>query len=763
MTKQFFFQYTQPVTFFSVFAFLLASFQVSAQEVERLMPQTIIDGVELDMGFAGGLNSPQLSAVDLNNDQIDDLYIFDRTTNLHLTFINAGTPNEPSYTFAPEYADNFPTCVNFVLMRDYNGDGAADIFAHFKTPVKGMQVFTGYFDSENRLAFEPFQFCCEQYNIVYFELFNGSTTQVFIGDTDYPVVEDIDGDTDLDILTWSVGGGYVEWYRNISIEEGYGLDSLIFELADNCWGKFYESSFSDELTLSPDPDECANGFGGNDVDTRHAGSTTLTFDADNDGDLEVLIGDIISPHLKYLVNGGDSEDAWATAQDAFYPSYDEPAEIPDFPAAFYLDLNNDGLKDLVAAPNDINATLNYDVVWFYQNMTSNEFPEFELQQKDFLVDRMLDFGAGSNPCFFDYNADGLKDILVGTDGYYLPVTGRDPRLILLENVGTQNNPAFELVDDDYLGMSAFAIGGSWNFSPAVGDLDNDGDKDLVIGEREGFLYYFENMGGAGNPANFGNPLTAWQGIDVTLNASPSLVDLNRDGMLDLVIGERNGFFYYFQNIGTPGVPAFNPDASVAPNNAFLGNVTTELPQIISSANAAPFVIDFGDTFLMFAGTEVGPVQVYSNIDGNLDGTFDLEYPNFGNIREGTRSKPALADINNDGYFDMVVGNRRGGLGLFSTNLSTDGTVLVARPHEEISMQVIPNPSQNGTFILNMDALSAYDPVEVQVYDSLGRLIFEMNGFGPSIELDLSEKGVGIYFCRILSGNKIGNSTLVISQ
>ena len=67
-----------------------------------------VNGKDLRFPFAGGLNNPQFNAVDLNNDQVMDLYVFDRTGNVQLAFINEGTPGESSYRYAPEYVQYFP-------------------------------------------------------------------------------------------------------------------------------------------------------------------------------------------------------------------------------------------------------------------------------------------------------------------------------------------------------------------------------------------------------------------------------------------------------------------------------------------------------------------------------------------------------------------------------------------------------------------------------------------------------------------------------
>ena len=115
----------------------------------------IVNGDTLTLPWAGGLNNPQFSAIDLNGDGIQDLFVFDRDANKVITFINTGTPNAVSYRYAPEYQSKFPTnMTNWALLADYNCDGKADIYTYNSTGTGGgMTIYKNDYNTSTGLQF----------------------------------------------------------------------------------------------------------------------------------------------------------------------------------------------------------------------------------------------------------------------------------------------------------------------------------------------------------------------------------------------------------------------------------------------------------------------------------------------------------------------------------------------------------------------------------------------------------------------------------
>ena len=736
-----------------IFLLLMAfgeSQNLHAQAFERLYAPVTHNGLPLPNPLAGGLNAPQPSRADLNNDGVSDLYIFDRAGNVHLTFINAGSDEEPDFQFDPAFAKLFPDCTNFALLRDFNGDGVPDLFTHLSTPIKGMLVYRGYYDAQNRLAFGQLTFSQNNYNAIPVFQQGSGWSQLWVADGDVPAVDDIDGDGDMDILSFDLSGVYVQYFENQSEQMGYGADSVIMYVSDLCWGKFYESAFSQEVSLSNDPNECSQGFDDNPpVEFHHAGSTLVTFDADGDGDKELVLGDIVNPHMVFLHNGGTPEAAFMTEQDALFPSYDVSVDIPVFPAPFYLDIDGDGLGDFVAASNQIGATLDKEVLWYYKNTGTPSEAHFELQQKDWLVDGMLDVGSSAFPLFWDYNADGLLDILIGANGVFDTDLGNpEPHLFLLENTGTASEPAFEVVDEDYLSVAQYAADPLlyWNLIPTAGDIDGDGDEDLLFGDRDGRLMFFENLAGPGQVAGFDEPVLNWMGIDVGQNAAPFFADLNRDGLLDLLVGERNGNINYFENKGTSASPLFE----TTPDEAVLGGITTQMLGDVQG-NSTPWLLDFGDSFGLIAGSESGKLLFYTGVTDEPGATFNLQYENFGQTKEGIRIRPALADIDGDGYFELAIGNLRGGIGLFQTDLALDGSVDVQEALLDVRLSISPNPA---TDVLHWQInLPLNGRATLRIFDLYGRLRHESTAYSPEGEINVEELPKGVYLLQWQAGER----------
>lgn len=737
------------ITFSSLILFIfLNSNTLNAQsdELDLLNVDITVNGNLLRNPLVGGLNAPQFGEADFNNDGIQDLFVFDRTGNVVLSYINEGTANQTDYIYAAQYAKLFPTLEHWVLLRDFNDDGATDIFAYSDVPgIGGVQVYEGYYE-DDVLKFERFNFYNNDQNLIYAQLSAGTTEPLYMATESYPELTDIDDDGDLDFITSGYGEGYIFLYENQSVDLGFGNDSLIYNLENTCLGGAYLSGFTGCAELAPLPDSCLYGLIGG-VD---GGSSILMFDEDNDGDKDIFLGGLHSSSISRLRNGGNSQSIWWNEKDCNYPSYNTSTEIFNYPASFYLDMDNDGLKDFIAAPSSPYNSEDDQNVWFYKNTTSNEMPVFDYQKNTFLVEDMVDLGTGACPAFVDYNADGLMDMIVGNQGYWVSWNELGSRLFLFENIGTANTPAYELVDDDYLNMSQFS-GSNWHFSPCTGDIDNDGDIDLLIGEEFGALFFIENIAGPNQAFEFAEPVFDYMDIDVGLISSPFIVDLNRDGLMDIVVGERNGFLNYFQNQGSTGNPQFESDEDIAPNNSFLGAVDTR-NQFDIEGHCAPFFVDMDGEYVLFCGSRERGIIHYTNIEDNLNGAYDHVEDFYGDIKPGIRSYLTMADVNGNDTLDIMVGNRRGGLSAYSTSLPTGEISSINHPDFSIDIELLPNPTSDFLRLIISSPNNTFDKLLLSCYNNVGQQIFNEEYSGSSKTIEVSHLPTGVYFLEITKAN-----------
>ena len=686
------------------------------------------NGLPYKSALDGGINSGQFSNIDLNLDGVMDLIVFDRSGNKLNPYIN----NNGNYIYAPKYRNNFPKIHDWILMRDYNLDGKNDIFTYSSG---GMAV---YLNTSNNVDLE----FTEVTQLVLSD-YGSNFLNIYISPVDIPAISDIDYDGDLDVLTFSILGGFVEYHKNQSMELYGNCDSLIFEFSESCWGLFYEGLNS--YILNCQNCQCPQVNSNYNTKQKHAGSTILAIDIDNDNDKDLILGDISYNNLNILINGGDSQNAFMVNIDSIFPqNFDNTvaANIQGFPAGYYIDVTSDGIKDLIVTTNSQNNSENYESCWLYENNGQNNEPNFNFIQNNFLQADMLDFGTSAFPVFYDYNNDGLEDLIIGNYGYHNVNNDPTSSLALLENTGSDSIPSFNLIDRDWLNISSINLNTSLNIpalnlSPTFGDLDGDNNKDLILGDADGKLHLFTNIGN--NNFQLSNP--NFQNIDIGQFAQPQLIDVNRDGLIDIIIGEQDGTINFLPNNGSSNNPIFD---TIIEN---WGGIDVD-QSYISTGFSTPFLYDSSGVYVLFVGSYSGNIYQFSNIENNIYGQFTELNSTVSNIWDGGKSALTLKDINNDNNPEMIVGNLAGGISYFSSDsIFNDTTILYNNNLNKNLFSIYPNPNQNKINI------SSTLNGEIKIYNLNGKIVKRKQKISEIETINISDLDKGIYLIKFLQNTK----------
>jgi len=740
-----------------LFLLLLASTLLRGQSLyltETGQGKAAVDDI-LKGGFeypwAGGMNSCQFGETDMNFDGWKDLFVFDRTGNRVLCFINDGIPGQISYTCAPEYASCFPDLHEWAILVDYDADGREDIFT-YSPGFAGIKVYrnTSVTDLNFDLVVYP-----------YLKSFQGGGyVNIFVTYADYPAMADVDNDGDLDILTFWGLGSFVNYHQNLSMEK-YGIpDSLDYERIDYCWGRFAESDESNVIYL----DTCVADLSKPAGKLPHTGSTLLLTDLDGDQDMDLLLGDVDYPNLARLNNGGTPGEAFITDYEMNFPSGDIPVSLFSMPVMTLVDVDNDGDKDLLVSTFDPNPFVNEnsDNIWLYMNTGNSQAPVFELSQTDFLVKGMIDVGAGAYPVPADFDGDGLTDLFVANYGRYdssyygqgmVLHSVYTSRISYFRNTGMASAPAFTRISDDFAGLSGHHLLGLY---PSFADLDGDGDPDMVTGSSDGTLRYFENISPAGL---FAPPVANYFSIDVGDFSTPQLFDLDADGLEDLVVGEKEGNLNYYRNTGTATVPQFT---NVTDS---LGKVNVTNPNISYYGYSVPcFFRDLAGGINLLVGSEQGKVFFYPSISGNLLEAFEesdslwllidtLQVQ----VEKGYRTAPAIAELDDDGFLEMIVGNFSGGLKYYqATDPPSVNRVKATACARRLSVTAAPVPASEQV-TLSFKSPAGVRGFEYALYNLHGETLAKGSTGGSHATVCVRDFPEGVYICRAvaLTGNDKG--------
>lgn len=292
-------------------------------------------------------------------------------------------------------------------------------------------------------------------------------------------------------------------------------------------------------------------------------------------------------------------------------------------------------------------------------------------------------GNFSAPYFADLNNDGYLDLILGSIGDEAEFFWSNP----------QPFPTTFVKDNSVLeNIYAGGIAGTNADYPTLVDLDGDGDLDLIIGGYNGLLYY-ENVGTIYSPQfEAGDTIFVDVNLLIGTDPKPAFVDIDDDGDFDLFVGigesilggPEAGITMGFRNTGTSTNPVFTLDNSLVTGISDIG------------LNAYPAFADIdgdGDYDLLF-GRDLQTLVYYRNTGTKQSPVWTINATVFGGVESNTYWKqPALADIDKDGDIDLVYGTSNG---ILYTYRNTGTTTAPAFQYYPDYLKVIKINASGGT-------------------------------------------------------------------
>lgn len=339
------------------------------------------------------------------------------------------------------------------------------------------------------------------------------------------------------------------------------------------------------------------------------------------------------------------------------------------------------------------------------------------------------------PLSVDIDGDGDLDVLssedIGNWRFY-------------ENAGTATQPSLNPAISSPFGLAGPAPSGGAPI-PACGDLDGDGDYDILASDNYiGAYYYYENTGTASAPS-FAQPLSGAFGLDtLSYITFPYLADIDNDGDLDLFAGRSNGAVRYYENTGSSITPVFAPGQD-NPFGLQAGNP-------LNCLRLGDLDLD-GDLDLL--STERYGAYTYWENTGTVSApAFSSPLTNpFGLTADSDYNIHSLADWDGDGDLDILE-CEYGGDYEYHENQAPVGNSLSFSFN---SFTISPNPSE-GAIHISLESESLGAGADIRVYSIEGQLLQQWHaaatGRGLSTAWDASQMPTGMYILEMEVGGRM---------
>lgn len=531
------------------------------------IPVSDSTGREMRAPFLGGFDVPRPQLVDINGDGKQDLFIQERSNELMFFEQVNG-----EWEYRSDRFQDLPIG-EWYRFADIDRDGDMDLFS---------ETVAGYIRVWQNVGTRT----APRFVALGDSLRDVDGKAIVADRQNILNAVDIDCNNKLDLFIGRVQG-VVDRYE----EEGKSRDgSPRFRLLEESWQGI--EVLGPEVTGDVMKRTDTNTVGGPSATERETarlhGANTLTFaDIGGHGVYDLFWGDFFEEGLLRFENIGSCQQPNLNSKPPVRFPQNKPVLTSGYNASAFGDADGDNNIDLVMGviggaygP----ARTSIDNLYYVE-----QSPRDTWTLKTRRLIPTIDVGAESAPAFGDVNGDGLIDLVIGSK--VSPNDATKGTMTWYANVGTATQPALRE-------RGQITLKADFNYAPAIADLDGDGLPDLIVGAWKDRVNWYRNAGTKTDPK--------WTLADSALvtitrgtNTTPSLGDLNGDGLLDMVIGEASGTINLYKNVGTKTMPKFEL-------------VSDNFQSIKVIGRSAPALIDLdGDGSLdMLIGSRDGAVELW---------------------------------------------------------------------------------------------------------------------------------------------------------
>ena len=680
-----------------ILIFLWFSTPVLAQKIVELdQRKTIqVNGQVLPNGFSMGINSAQIQTMDLTGDGKEEWVVWDINSRQLQVFEKIGD----QFRIRAELSYFFPSEISgFLLLVDFDRDGKKDLFT--STPL-GIRAY------RNTTSGAQISWTLAQ-NFLRLE----GANNIPANNLDTPLLQDLDGDGDLDLLLFNFAvGDYLEYYRNTSVERKGTPDIDGFAFPVRHWGDF-EFCVCNQISFGLTCDGRTLATPAAPLDQariQHAGGHSILYrDFTGDGIPDLLLGREECNTLYFLPNSGTAVSPRFTSFSNQVPGFGSLPVFPRFHLGQFLD------ESLVISLNT-NETAAPFGIDFSQSIVKLEkatgIPRAILQNQ------VLDLGENTRP-FFSGTAFSGELLLTANAKKGDKIVGQAFRF---RYSGSQ----FELLDSDYLGLTALEL-----LDLSLLEFSSS-SKEVVVfatGTRR-------SSSGIPTPVLLRKEGPSWVDFSVSglsLQLGDHLLFFSYQGKDELLVASSTGTLTRYE-IDLAAKKAVRKTANFL---GFQDNPANRNLSIAISQGERPNLYSVDQTGRIFRTIDFLNAPVREEVLVRIQ---NQDVP----LRLGRSTWLAAVKSTLGEDDDLILGTRGGGL-IYLSAVPSDGDA-----EAEFLVSSFPNPT-SGAFQVVSNL-----PATARLVSSLGQVILQdvVIPARQAVRIDAGTLAPGLYFLQLVSADQ----------